>query len=62
MDAKDREPLARRSRGRSVCLLYNAVRPHSSIGYRPPAPETVIPRGGALAQPQHGVSRLRCPE
>ena len=27
---------------------YNAVRPHSSLGYRPPAPETVIPCGGAL--------------
>ena len=22
---------------------YNAVRPHSSLGYRPPAPETIIP-------------------
>ena len=22
---------------------YNAVRPHSSIGYRPPAPEAVVP-------------------
>jgi len=22
---------------------YNAVRPHSSLGYRPPAPETVLP-------------------
>jgi transposase InsO family protein len=27
---------------------YNAVRPHSSLKYRPPAPETVILRGGAL--------------
>jgi putative transposase len=23
---------------------YNAVRPHSSLGYRPPAPETVLPQ------------------
>ena len=23
---------------------YNQVRPHSSLGYRPPAPETVEPR------------------
>jgi len=23
---------------------YNAVRPHSSLGYRPPAPEVVAPR------------------
>ena len=22
---------------------YNAVRPHSSLGYRPPAPETILP-------------------
>ena len=22
---------------------YNTIRPHSSLGYRPPAPETVIP-------------------
>jgi putative transposase len=29
---------------------YNAIRPHSSLGYRPPAPETILP-------PQH----LLCP-
>jgi len=23
---------------------YNTIRPHSSLGYRPPAPETVLPR------------------
>ena len=22
---------------------YNAIRPHSSLGYRPPAPETILP-------------------
>ena len=22
---------------------YNSVRPHSSLGYRPPAPETIVP-------------------
>ena len=27
---------------------FNAVRPHSSLNYRPPAPETIIPRGGAV--------------
>ena len=27
---------------------FNAVRPHSSLGYRPPAPETIIPRGGTV--------------
>ncbi len=24
--------------------VYNQVRPHSALGYRPPAPETVLPR------------------
>jgi len=28
---------------------YNAVRPHSSLGYRPPAPETVLPWAGSMA-------------
>jgi len=23
---------------------YNTIRPHSSMGYRPPAPETILPR------------------
>ena len=27
---------------------FNAVRPHSSLGYRPPAPETTILPGGAV--------------
>ena len=22
---------------------YNRIRPHSSLGYRPPAPETILP-------------------
>ena len=22
---------------------YNTIRPHSSLGYRPPAPETIVP-------------------
>ena len=26
---------------------YNTVRPHSSLGYRPPAPQAVMPRTGA---------------
>ena len=25
--------------------IYNQVRPHSSLGYRPPAPETILPAG-----------------
>lgn len=28
---------------------YNAIRPHSSLGYRPPAPETILPSASALA-------------
>ncbi len=28
---------------------YNAVRPHSSLGYRPPAPEAILPPASALA-------------
>ncbi len=28
---------------------YNAVRPHSSLGYRPPAPEAIAPRLEAMA-------------
>jgi hypothetical protein len=29
-------------RGCSQALLYNAVRPHASLGYRPPAPEVFV--------------------
>ena len=29
-------------------VLYNTVRPHSSLGYRPPAPEAIVPRTPAL--------------
>jgi putative transposase len=28
---------------------YNAIRPHSSLGYRPPAPETILPPASCLA-------------
>jgi putative transposase len=31
---------------------YNAVRPHSSLGYRPPAPEVVIPPGDLTLAPR----------
>jgi transposase InsO family protein len=27
---------------------YNRIRPHSALGYRPPAPEAVAPRGARL--------------
>ena len=28
---------------------YNTVRPHSALGYRPPAPETIIPPSGSAS-------------
>lgn len=31
---------------------FNAVRPHSSLGYRPPAPEAIQPCSLASATPQ----------
>jgi transposase InsO family protein len=37
---------------------YNRIRPHSSLGYRPPAPETV-PMG--RSQISSGAARLRWP-
>ena len=27
---------------------YNTIRPHSSLGYKPPAPETILPRPDGL--------------
>ena len=32
---------------------YNAIRPHSSLGYRPPAPEATLPSASALAYAAH---------
>jgi len=26
---------------------YNTVRPHSALGYQPPAPEAILPRGAS---------------
>ena len=37
---------------------YNAVRPHSALGYRPPAPETVLPWAGIMA-PSHQMVPVR---
>jgi len=37
MDATDKQARAPRSRGRSVVVLYNTIRPHSAIGNQPPA-------------------------
>lgn len=28
---------------------YNTIRPHSSLGYKPPAPQTILPRPAVLA-------------
>ncbi|MEM9740867.1 MAG: transposase, partial [Pseudomonadota bacterium] len=33
-------------------LHYNTARPHSSLGYRPPAPETILP--AAFIPPYRG--------
>ena len=44
---------------------YNTVRPHSSLGYRPPAPETIVPSSGSIAPwasaPAVGAARSRTP-
>ena len=31
---------------------YNTIRPHSSLGYRPPVPETIMPRLQLLPIPR----------
>ena len=40
---------------------YNAVRPHSSLGYRPPAPEAILPPARGLPhaplRSAHGLTR-----
>ena len=33
----------------------NTIRPHSSLGYRPPAPETVIPEMPDQVFPRHRI-------
>jgi transposase InsO family protein len=40
---------------------YNTVRPHSSLGYRPPAPETlvVLPQGAAVWPPSAALRPAR---
>jgi transposase InsO family protein len=34
---------------------YNTLRPHSALGYRPPAPETVLPHAGDLPSAAQGL-------
>ena len=35
---------------------YNRVRPHSSLGYRPPAPEAIVPGVPTLPSGQPGTA------
>ena len=42
----DRRPLGVRML--SNRQTYNRIRPHSSLGYRPPAPEAFVPSGPSL--------------
>lgn len=46
--AIDTKVLESQSLGCSQALLYNAVRPHLSLGYRPPAPEATLPPARGL--------------
>jgi hypothetical protein len=43
MDATDTAVPETRYCGRSQALLYNTIRPHASLGYKPPAPEVFLP-------------------
>lgn len=38
------------------CQHYNTRRPHSSLGYKPPAPEVVIPHRPAALSPLEGAA------
>jgi len=38
---------------------YNTVRPHSALGYRPPAPQTMMPYQGASRSAQQGLRGTR---
>jgi putative transposase len=42
--------------------LYNQVRPHSALGYKPPAPVAVAPQGSDLASVMWGLQQDRCSE
>jgi putative transposase len=58
MDATDTAAPETRYCGRSQALLYNTIRPHASLGYKPPAPEVFVP---AFAAWPAYVDRLRRP-
>src|SRR5262245_59560584 len=59
MDATDTAAPETRYCGRSQALLYNTIRPHASIGYKPPAPEVFVP--AFAAWPAALADRLRRP-
>jgi transposase InsO family protein len=46
-------------------LFYNTVRPHASLGYRPPAPEVVLPAfavwPAALRRPMSPTTQVMAP-
>jgi transposase InsO family protein len=42
MDARDKILPALRSGGRYVVELYNTIRPHESLDFKPPAPEVFV--------------------
>ena len=42
-------------------ILYNTIRPHSALGYRPPAPEAIFAAeagSAALRPPQQHIKNL----
>src|SRR5262249_28209983 len=41
--ARDKMLPVLRSCGRYVVALYNTIRPHASLGFKPPAPEVFVP-------------------
>ena len=40
-------------------VQYNTIRPHSSLGYRPPAPEAILPAEGVLRYAPHASAAQR---
>jgi hypothetical protein len=50
-DATDTKVRETPSRGCSQASLYNTLRPHGSLGYRPPAPEVFIPATARAPRP-----------
>ena len=35
------------------CVHYNTIRPHSALGYRPPAPEAIAPPADSVPHATH---------